>query len=475
MDTDTQAKPDTSTRRPHILVVGCGFGGLTFCRNFRGDARITVVDKQNHHVFQPLLYQVAMAGLSAPDVSEPIRSIFRKRPSVETIMDTVNSIDLDRKTACLALGGELAYDYLVLAAGGRTSYFGHDEWAQYAPGIKTLDDAMRVRRKVLTSFELAEAISDAQERQRLTTIVVVGGGPTGVELAGAMAELARVVFRRDFRRINPAEARIVLIDGGERLLSTFPEKLSHSALKQLEALGVEVRLNTRVQHIDGDGVELNDGQHIATRNVLWGGGIQAPDLTRTLGVELGSGGRVIVGPDLSIPGHPEAFVIGDIADLTLPDGTKAPGLAPAAIQMGKHLAKQLRKEIGTGPVQPKDRPVFTYLDKGTMATIGRKRAIADIGPFEFSGLLAWLSWLVVHLLLLIGFRNKIVVMVQWFYAYVTFRRGARIIFGHTQNQDEVARSVGQDHTCEPDAQDAGGSPHEAEADAKDSEPATARG
>ncbi|MFN3167105.1 MAG: NAD(P)/FAD-dependent oxidoreductase [Phycisphaeraceae bacterium] len=445
-NTDTDHR---SPGKPRILVVGCGFGGLAFARSFRGDATITIVDKQNHHLFQPLLYQVAMAGLSAPDVSEPIRSIFRKRPDIETVMDTVESIDLAKKTACLELGGPIKYDYLVLAVGGRTSYFGHDDWAEHAPGIKTLDDAMRVRRTVLTSFELAEAIDDAEERRKLTTIAVVGGGPTGVELAGAMAELSRVVFKRDFRRINPTEARVVLIDGGDRLLSSFPETLSDSALKQLRDLGVEVMLGTRVQHIDAEGVELNNGERIATRNVLWGGGIQAPDLTKTLGVELGAGGRVVVGPDLSIPGHPEAFVIGDVADVTLPDGTKAPGLAPAAMQMGKHLAKQLRKEIANGKVAPDDRPAFTYTDKGTMAAIGRKRAIADIGPLHFSGVLAWLAWLAVHLLLLIGFRNKVVVMVQWVYAYATFRRGARIIFGQAEHKDEVARSIEGAGACGP--------------------------
>lgn len=447
--TDTNDKSRTPGGKPRILVVGCGFGGLTFARSFRGDATITIVDKQNHHLFQPLLYQVAMAGLSAPDVSEPIRSIFRKRPDVETVMDQVESIDLENKTACLELGGTMPYDYLVLAVGGRTSYFGHDDWAEHAPGIKSLEDAMRVRRTVLTSFELAEAIDDAEERRKLTTIAVVGGGPTGVELAGAMAELSRVVFKRDFRRINPTEARVVLIDGGDRLLSSFPEKLSASAERQLKDLGVEVMKGTRVQHIDEDGVELNNGTAIATRNVLWGGGVQAPELTKTLGVELGAGGRVVVGPDLSIPGHPESFVIGDVADVTLPDGTKAPGLAPAAMQMGKFLAKKLRQEIKSGKGSTGGRPAFSYTDKGTMATIGRKRAIADIGPFEFSGVVAWLAWLAVHLLLLIGFRNKVVVMVQWFYAYATFRRGARIIFGHAEHRDEVVRSIEGGEACRP--------------------------
>ena len=439
----TEIHPITAPPRiPHILVVGCGFGGLAFAKAFRGGAKITIVDKQNHHLFQPLLYQVAMAGLSAPEVAEPIRSIFRKRDNIATVMDSVDSIDLEAKTARLELAGEVGYDYLVIAIGGRTSYFGNDHWAEHAPGIKTLEDAMRVRRTVLTSFELAEAIDDPEERKKLTTIVVVGGGATGVELAGAMAELSRVVFKKDFRRINPAEARVLLVDGGDRLLQAFPEKLSASAQRQLEGLGVEVMLNTRVQDINDQGVQLSDGSAISTHNVLWGGGIQAPDLTKELGVELGAGGRIVVGPDLSIPNHPEAFVIGDVADVTLPDGTKAPGLAPAAMQMGKHVAKLISEEIKQkDQAQPQNRKVFRYMDKGTMATIGRKHAIADIGPLHFSGLLAWFAWLAVHLLLLIGFRNKIVVLVQWFYSYITFRRGARIIIGEAEHRDEVEAAL----------------------------------
>ncbi|MEM9345408.1 MAG: NAD(P)/FAD-dependent oxidoreductase [Planctomycetota bacterium] len=433
---------ETHRDKPHILVIGCGFGGLAFANSFKGDAKITVVDKQNHHLFQPLLYQVAMAALSAPDIAEPIRTIFRRRRDVATIMDTVEYIDLKNKRAMLDLGGEVKYDYLVLAVGGKTSYFGNDHWADHAPGIKTLEDAMRVRRSVLTSFEFAEAIDVDEERQKLTTIVVVGGGATGVELAGAMAELSQVVFRRDFRRINPAEARVVLCDGADRLLTSFPEDLSASAKRQLEQIGVEVYLNKFVKEIDSEGVEFSDGERIDTHIVLWGGGVEAPPLTRTLGVELGQGGKVVVGPDLSIPGHPEAFVIGDVADVTLPDGTKAPGLAPAAMQMGKHVAKQIRKEIKQGEsVEPAERRAFRYTDKGTMATIGRKHAIADIGPLHFGGVLAWFAWLAVHLLLLIGFRNKVVVIIQWVYAFITFRRGARIIIGQAEHHEEVNQAV----------------------------------
>ena len=436
---ETSAKP---ADRPHVVVVGAGFAGLSAAKEIaRSPVQVTLVDRRNHHLFQPLLYQVAMAGLSAPEIAEPIRSIFRKRANVGTMMDTVESVDVERKLIETQLGGTVSYDYLVLGIGGRTSYFGQDHWAAHAPGIKTLEDAMRVRRTVLTSFELAEAIDDADERRKLTTIVVVGGGATGVELAGAMAELSKIVFKRDFRRIDPTETRVVLIDGGDRVLEAFPEKLSASAKRQLEGLGVEVRLNTRVKDIDAEGVVLDSGERITTHNVLWGGGIQAPELTRTLGVELGAGGRVVVGPDLSIPGHPEAYVIGDVADCTLPDGSKAPGLAPAAMQMGKHVAWQISTELKRGKTPPDARPAFKYTDKGTMATIGRTHAIAHVGPLKFSGLLAWLAWLLVHLLLLIGFRNKVVVLVQWFYSYVTFRRGARIIIGQAEHRDEVEAAV----------------------------------
>ena len=434
-----------------IIVLGCGFAGLSFvkaCKGLGDSADILVVDKQNHHLFQPLLYQVAMAGLSAPEVSEPIRSIFRRRREVRTVMDTAESVDLAKREVTLAIGGVERYDYLVFALGGTTSYFGNDEWAADAPGLKSLDDAMRVRRGVLTSFELAEAIDDERHRKELITVVVIGGGATGVELAGAMAELAKRVFRRDFREIDLTDARVVLVDGGDRLLSAFPEPLSASALRQLKSLGVEVRLNTRVESIDGRGVDLSDGSRIDAANVLWGGGVQAPAITQTLGTELGSGGRIVVGPDLSVPGRPEVFVLGDVADVTLPDGTKAPGLAPAAMQMGKQVAKVIRKEIkaGAGVGEPKDRPVFRYKDKGTMATIGRSRAIAWVGPLKLSGFFAWLAWLIVHLLLLIGFRNKIVVLVQWFYSYVSFRRGARIIFGRA-DETPAPRADADDGPC----------------------------
>lgn len=444
----TIAKQRAYTARPRIAVIGCGFGGLAFCKAFRGNADITLIDRQNHHLFQPLLYQVAMAALSAPEVSEPIRSIFRKRPEIKTIMACVTDLDLKKQEITLDLGGSVEYDYLVFAVGGKTHYFGNDHWAKHAPGLKSIDDALSMRRQVLTSFELAESIEDVDERQKLTTIVVVGGGPTGVELAGAMAELAKVVFKTDFRNIDPTSAKVILVDGGDRLLKAFPEDLSASAKKQLEGIGVEVRLNVRVSDIDEEGVELNDGTRIPTRNVLWGGGVKARALTEKLGVELGVGGRVVVGKDLSVPGYPEVFVIGDVADATNPDGTKVPGLAPAAMQMGKHVARLISDALSTKTSEDRDRPAFMYVDKGTMATIGRKHAIAWIGKIKLSGLMAWFAWLAVHLLLLIGFRNKIAVLVQWAYAYLSFRRGARIIFGRDALIDEVKQEL-HDQKDEP--------------------------
>ncbi|MEM7682962.1 MAG: NAD(P)/FAD-dependent oxidoreductase [Planctomycetota bacterium] len=413
--------------RPRVMVLGCGFGGLTFCRKFRGDAEVALIDRQNHHLFQPLLYQVAMAGLAVPEVAEPIRSIFRGRKNVFTAMDEVESIDLNARRVTLR-HATLEYTHLVLALGGKTSYFGNDQWAEHAPGLKTVADALRVRSRLLTSFEHAETEPDARERRRLMTVVVVGGGPTGVELAGTVADLSRQIFRKDFRHINTTNTRVILVDGSERLLESYPPELSASAKKQIEGLGVQVMLETRVTDIDAESVTLDTGERIETRNVLWGGGVVAPALTRELGVELGPGGRVKVGPDLSVPGRPEVFVIGDIAWVTNDKGDPVPGVAPAAMQMGKHVAKVLRQEIAAGATPPDQRRKFAYWDKGTMATIGRRRAVAWVGPLRFSGTLAWLAWAFIHLFFLVGFRNKIVTMVQWCFNYLAFRPGARILF-----------------------------------------------
>ncbi len=410
---------------PHIVVLGAGFGGLEFCKRFSGpDARITLVDQTNHHLFQPLLYQVATAGLSAPDIAQPIRSILSDHPNVTVLLDTVVDFDLTGKKVVLK-EETLAYDYLVLALGGCTSYFGHPEWEQFAPGLKSLEDAVRIRSRILMAFEKAESELTTNEHQRLMTIVVVGGGPTGVELAGAFAELAQHVLKKDFRRIDASQARVLLLEGAPRLLTNLPPELSDSAQRQLEKLGVEVRTNTKVKNISEGRVDLDNGETIWAGNIIWAAGVAATPLTKKLGVELDRAGRVKVLPDLSLPGHPEVFAVGDMALVLEPDGTLVPGVSPAAMQMATHVARIIENELSfAGAVE---RPVFKYWDKGTMATIGRSAAVAKVGRFEFSGLMAWLAWLMIHLVFLVGFRNKVSVLFQWFYSYITYKRGARII------------------------------------------------
>lgn len=414
---------------PVVAVVGAGFGGLEFCKRFRGEAHVILVDRQNHHLFQPLLYQVAMAGLSAPDVAAPIRHVLSGIRRVRTHMGEVRTIDLDARELH-ADGVVIEWDWLVLAPGGVTSYFGNDGWDEHALGLKTLEDALRIRSHILTSFERAENELDEAERRRLMTIVVVGGGPTGVELAGAMAELAHRVFRRDFRRIDPTAARVILIEALDEILAAFPPGLSESARRQLEDLGVEVRLKCMVRDVRGDGVTIEGPggeEAIETRNVLWAAGIAGNPLLRSLaGVDLDRGGRVPVLPDLSIPGHPSAFAIGDAATVA-DDGEEVPGLAPAAMQMGRHVARLIRSELRDGPRAPDERPSFSYTDRGMMATIGRSRAIAWSGPIKASGFFAWIFWLFVHLMTLVGFRNRLVVFVEWMWQYITYQRGARII------------------------------------------------
>jgi NADH dehydrogenase len=423
-----------STKLPRIVVVGAGFGGLSFCKNFPGGlAHITVIDRQNHHLFQPLLYQVATAGLSAVDIAQPIRAVLRHKPDLEVMMAEVQGLDLARRKVLLP-HGELDYDYLVLAMGGMPSYFGHDDWIPFAPGLKSLDDALTIRRQILLAFEKAETETDEERRKELMTVIVVGGGPTGVELAGTFAELARTVLVRDFDRIDPSKARIILIEGGSRVLGTFPEDLSASALRQLRRLGVEVRLGQHVQAIRKNEVEMPGGE-IIRGNVLWAAGVSASPLTRQLGVETDRGGRLKVQPDLSLPGHPDVFALGDIVTLTDAKGQVVPGVSPAAIQMGEYAAEIISHELrdrdrsATKGSSLKDRKPFAYWDKGTMATIGRSKAVAQIGKLHFSGYPAWIAWLFVHLVFLVGFRNKFFVFLQWVYSYVTYKRGARIITG----------------------------------------------
>jgi NADH dehydrogenase len=420
---------ENSSSLPHVVVLGAGFAGLTFCQKFpEGIARITIVDRQNHHLFQPLLYQVATAGLGAVDIAQPIRSILRDKPNLTVLMEEVRSIDLAARRVTLS-HGELVYDYLVLGLGGQTSYFGHPEWEPFAPGLKSLDDALRIRRIILRGFEQAEAESDPERQRELITTVVIGGGPTGVELAGTFAELAHTVLRKDFDHIDPTTARVILVEGGPRVLATFPPDLSASAQRQLERLGVDVRTNVHVQTIRAGEVDL-PGETIRAGNIIWAAGVGAVPLTRTLGVETDRAGRLKVQPDLSLPGHPEVFAAGDLAALIDTNGVTVPGVAQGAMQMGKHAAQVIAAEIKakTKGASTK-RPAFAYYDKGNMAAIGRSAAVAEIGKLHFSGWPAWAAWLGVHLIFLIGFTNKLAVFFSWTYSYFTYRRGARIITG----------------------------------------------
>jgi NADH:ubiquinone reductase (H+-translocating) len=405
----------------HLVILGAGFAGLAAAQEAaRARLRVTVVDRRNHHVFQPLLYQVATAALSAPDVAAPIRRILRRHRETSVVLDEVVSLDLAGKRALLAGGGALGYDYLIVATGATHSYFGHDEWARHAPGLKSLEDALEIRRRLLLAFEKAEQEGDADRRRAYMTFVVVGGGPTGVELAGALAEIARHTLRGDFRRIDPASARVVLLEAADHVLPSYVPELSESARRQLEGLGVEVRTNGLVTAVDEAGVALRD-ERIDARTVLWAAGVAASPLGRALGAPVDRAGRVQVTSELSVPGHPEVFVAGDLAAFAQ-EGRPLPGVAPAAMQMGRHAARNVaRLAHGERP-----RP-FRYVDKGSLATIGRRAAVADLGRVRLSGLPAWLAWLGIHIFFLIGFRNRFVVMFEWAWAYLTYQRSARII------------------------------------------------
>jgi NADH dehydrogenase len=407
--------------RPHVVIVGGGFGGLTAAQALRNaPVRVTLVDRSNHHLFQPLLYQVAMAGLSPAEIASPIRGILRKQANTTVLLGEVTRVDLAGQR--IFLGDEqIDYDFLVLATGAQTNYFGHDEWAPHALGLKSLDDAVEIRRRVLTAFEAAEREHDPAVRERLMTFVSIGGGPTGVETAGAVAELARFTLQRDFRTIDPRSARVILIEAGERILASFDPRLSADAVAQLADLGVEVRTTARVTRVDADGVALGD-DFIPAATVIWAAGVRAAPMTSSLGVNLDRSGRVEVREDCSIPGHPEAFAIGDMAACLDAKGRPLPGLAPVAMQQARFVARGIvHATLGL----PAGR--FRYFDKGTMATIGRSRAIAEVGPVRLTGFLAWLAWLFVHLVLLIGFRNRFIVLFSWMLSYVTYGRGARLI------------------------------------------------
>ncbi|HZS04114.1 MAG TPA: NAD(P)/FAD-dependent oxidoreductase [Blastocatellia bacterium] len=409
------------TALTHVVIIGGGFGGLTAAQALkRAKVRVTLVDRTNHHLFQPLLYQVAIAGLSPAEIASPIRSILRRQKNVSVLLDEATGIDLVHRVVHLR-DRDLGYDYLILATGGRTSYFGHDGWERFAPGLKSLDDAVEIRQRVLLAFEEAEKETDPERRRELLTFVVVGGGPTGVEIAGAIAELSRFVLARDFRTIDPRSAEILLLEGGPRVLPSFSESLSESAAKQLGELGVRVRVNAHVTNIDEYGVYLGD-EMIRAATVVWGAGVIATSLTETLGVPLDRAGRIILEPDLTLPGYKEVFAIGDMTCFTHQGGKPLPGVSPVAMQMGRTAARNIRHAMAGEPYEN-----FSYFDKGNMATIGRSRAIAEIGKLKLKGYLAWLAWLFVHLIFLIGFRNRFAVLLNWMWSYLTYQRGARLI------------------------------------------------
>ncbi|HET7599122.1 MAG TPA: NAD(P)/FAD-dependent oxidoreductase [Gemmatimonadales bacterium] len=426
--------------RPHVVILGAGFGGLYAAKRLgRAPVRLTVVDRRNHHLFQPMLYQVATAALNPSDIANPIRSVLRRQRNTDVILGDAVSVDAAAREVLLADGVSLAYDYLIVATGAHHSYFGHAEWEPLAPGLKSIEDALEIRKRVLMAFELAEREADPALRQAYLTFVVVGGGPTGVEVAGALAEVRNFALCRDFRQINPRSAQIVLVEAGPRLLASYPEKLSLRAASELHRLGVEVRTNTAVKDVGPWSVTAGNDV-IPARTVVWAAGNTASPLLATLRAPLDRQGRAVVESDCTIPGHPEVFVIGDAAHFE--HGTKGPlpGISPVAIQMGEYAARVIRDEVeagmragasaGDGSARsPHPRRPFSYWDKGQLAVIGRGHAVADIGRLHFGGFLAWLTWIFVHIFFLIGFRNRLLVMIQWAYSYFTFRRGARLITG----------------------------------------------
>lgn len=425
----------TRERTPHLVIVGGGFAGLWATRALASERiRITLVDRRNHHLFQPLLYQVATAGLSAPDIAAPLRHILGHQRNVEVRLGEVTRIDKQARSVQLVDGTSLEYDTLLLASGATHAYFGHDEWAKDAPGLKTLDDAIALRRKLLLAFERAEAEPDPEKKAAWLSFAVVGGGPTGVELAGTLAEIARHTLRNEFRHIDPASARVRLVEAGPRVLSTFPDVLSLKARRQLEKLGVEVLTGTPVTAIDSLGFQLGE-QFVPARTVVWAAGVAASPLGATLETPLDRAGRVLVQPDLTLPGHPELFVAGDLAALTQADGRPVPGVAPAAKQMGKHVADTIRARLHGKPAPGP----FKYADYGNLATIGRMAAIVHLGKLQLSGLLAWWFWLAAHVFFLIGFRNRMVVLLNWAVAYWSYQRSARIIFGDVKPPKDPPR------------------------------------
>ncbi len=417
----------TITSPRQVVIVGGGFAGLLCARGLaKAPVEVTLIDKQNHHLFQPLLYQVASAALSPAEIAAPIRSVVRGQKNTRVLLDEIVGIDLEGKKV-RGRTGNVAYDYLVLAAGAENNFFGHNEWAQHAVGLKDLDDAVEIRRRILVAFEAAEREGDEAKRKALLTFVVIGGGATGVEMAGALQELSTHILARDFRKVNAAERRVILLEGGPRLLAAFPEGLGKKAEAVLFHLGVHVRTGCSVNNIDASGVAYSRGKNeetLATSTVMWTAGVKASGLAAMLGVPTVKGGRAPVGNDCTIAGHPEVFVLGDMASFVGPHGD-LPGVAPVAMQQGRYAARAIKARVSA-----KSPPPFRYIDKGSLATIGRSQAVAAIGKLELSGFFAWVAWLLVHIFYLIGFRNRVAVMLEWAWAYATFQRGARLITGH---------------------------------------------
>jgi NADH:quinone reductase (non-electrogenic) len=423
---------------PRVVIVGGGFGGLSAAKALaRAPFEITLIDRNNHHLFQPLLYQVATAGLSPADIASPIRGILRDQRNVKVILAEVSGIDTARKEV-IADGRRIAYDYLVVATGARHAYFGHDDWAAFAPGLKTIDDATALRRRILLAFERAENETDADERRALMTFVVIGGGPTGVEMAGAIAELAKRALAADFRAIDPRCARIILVEAAPRLLTPFDPSLSEAARRALVHLGVEVKLGATVSECNAEGVRAGE-EFIGSRTIIWAAGVMASPAGRWLGGETDRAGRLKVRADLSVPSHPEVFVIGDTAEVTAADGMPLPGVAPVAKQQGQYVARAL-----IARAQGRTIEAFRYRDYGLLATIGRSRAVAQFGRLHLSGLIAWVLWSVAHIYFLIGFRNRSIVALNWAWSYLTFQRGSRLITGPLQ-----LNSINQPARVEP--------------------------
>lgn len=424
---------------PKVVIVGGGFGGLWAAKALAGtDTQVTLIDRKNHHVFQPLLYQVATAVLSPGEIAQPIRRILHKAENVEVLLGEVVGFEKEKSFVRLSDGSEVPYDYLIVAAGARHAYFGHDDWESSAPGLKTLEDAVEIRRRVLLCFELAETEAFLTGQQKGLNLVVVGGGATGVELAGAIADIARKALAKDFKAIDTRRARVMLFEGSDMILGSFGKELSLSAKEQLESLGVDIRLNSFVTEIEPGRVKVGD-EWIECDVVLWATGVAASPLGRALGVETDKAGRVLVNRDLSIDGYPNIFVIGDMASLLQENGEPVPGVSPAAMQMGDATADNIIRELAG-----KSRKVFRYVNKGTMATIGRRRAIADIKGWKFRGFIAWLMWLFLHVMFLIGFRNRFAVMFEWFWAYLTRERSARLITGDADDLKDAINFISAD-------------------------------